>query len=78
MTSPQVLNELGGLAEGRSPAAALQRTADAKATLQWIRSLRENRERQLGPPIKCASLSRQSRGRKTSSQCDWLHLVAIA
>ena len=49
-----MLNELGGLAEGRGPAAALQRTADAKATLHWIRSLRESRERHLGPPLKCA------------------------
>ena len=54
MASRQVLNELGGLAEGRGAAAELQRTADAKATLQWIRSLRESRERHLGPPIKCA------------------------
>ena len=49
-----MLNELGGLAEGRGAAAELQRTADAKATLQWIRSLRESRERHLGPPIKRA------------------------
>ncbi len=48
-----MLNELGGLAEGRGAATELQRTADAKATLQWIRSLRESRERHLGPPIKC-------------------------
>ena len=48
----QVLNELGGLAEGRGP-AALQRTADAKATLQWIRHLRESQERHLAPPLKC-------------------------
>ena len=44
----QVLNELGGLAEGRGHGATEQRTLDAKGALRWIREMREGREQGLG------------------------------
>lgn len=48
----QVLNELGGLAEGRGSGATEQRTVDAKAALRWIRDMRGAREQGLAPPLK--------------------------
>ena len=42
--SLQVLNELGGLAEGRGTGATEQRTLDAKGALRWIREMRDGQE----------------------------------
>ena len=47
-----MLNELGGLAEGRGAGGTEQRTLDAKAALRWIRDMRDGREQGLAPPLK--------------------------